>query len=78
MSVLRTDGSFADIVTVGRRSLVIEVIRGANSQGLSKPIREEYAEEMLQFTDTMGSYKPSMQIDRETMAIFGKPLQLPR
>jgi 2-dehydropantoate 2-reductase len=44
---------------------MLEVIRAANAQELSKPIPEGYADSMLEFTDNMGVYKPSMQIDRE-------------
>lgn len=64
------------------RELMLEVIRAANTQNLRTPILEEFAENMLQFTDNMGVYKPSMQIDREegrqmeTEAIFRKPLEL--
>ncbi len=47
------------------RDLMIEVITAANSQNLSQEIPEEYADEMLEFSDGMGEYKPSMQIDRE-------------
>lgn len=42
-----------------------EVISAANAQGISRPIAEEYTESMLEFTDKMGEYRPSMQIDRE-------------
>ena len=47
------------------RDLMIEVITAANAQNLSQEIPEEYADEMLEFRDGMGEYKPSMQIDRE-------------
>ena len=47
------------------REIMLEVIAAANAQGLSKPIPEGYADSMLEFTDKMGVYKPSMQIDRE-------------
>ena len=59
---------------------MLEVIRAANVQGLSKPIDEGFADNMLVFTDNMGVYKPSMQIDREEgrlleiSAIFKNPL----
>jgi 2-dehydropantoate 2-reductase len=62
------------------RELMLEVIAAANAQGLTTPIAESYAERMLEFTDTMGAYKPSMQIDREAgrqlemAAIFAAPL----
>lgn len=66
------------------RNLMIEVITAANAQGLSKAIPEGYADSMLEFTDGMGVYKPSMQIDREEgreleiQAIFRAPLEYGR
>lgn len=57
-----------------------EVIAAANTQGLHSPIEEDFAERMLVFTDDMGVYRPSMQIDRmegrrlELDAIFARPL----
>lgn len=63
------------------RGIMLEVIRAANAQQLSRPIPETYAESMLEFTDNMGEYQPSMQIDRsegrqlEIEAILGKPLE---
>jgi 2-dehydropantoate 2-reductase len=63
------------------RELMLEVIAAANAQGLTEPIAENYAERMLEYTDTMGAYKPSMQIDRaagrqlEMAAIFTAPLE---
>lgn len=63
------------------REIMIEVITAANTQKLLTPIRDEYAEDMLRFTDNMGVYKPSMMIDREEgrqmeiKAIFRKPLE---
>lgn len=62
------------------RELMQEVIAAGNAQGLSKPIPDSYADSMLEFTDNMGVYKPSMQIDREEgrqleiEAIFRIPL----
>jgi len=47
------------------RELMLEVIEAGNRQGLSSEIPAKFAESMLDFTDTMGAYKPSMQIDRE-------------
>lgn len=47
------------------RELMLEVIAAANSQELSQPIPDSYADSMITFTDGMGIYKPSMQIDRE-------------
>jgi len=63
------------------KELMLEVIYAANLQGLKKPIPQAYADSMLEFTDNMGVYKPSMQIDREegrdleTGAIFRIPLR---
>ena len=62
------------------RDIMLEVIAGANVQGLARPIDEGYADSMLEFTDNMGEYRPSMQIDREEgrqleiAAILGAPL----
>lgn len=62
------------------RDLMVEVIAAANTQNLSREIPEKYADSMLEFTDGMGQYKPSMQIDREEgrelemQAIFRVPL----
>jgi 2-dehydropantoate 2-reductase len=64
------------------RELMLEVIRAGNGQGLQSAIPETFADSMLEFTDKMGVYKPSMQIDREegreleTGAIFRMPLKL--
>ena len=66
------------------RELMLEVIASANAQGLTHPIAESYAERMLEFTDNMGVYQPSMQIDRaegrqlEMAAIFAAPLDYGR
>lgn len=66
------------------RDLMVEVITAANTQGLSQEIPEKYADIMLEFTDGMGVYKPSMQIDREErreleiQAIFQTPLEYGR
>ena len=66
------------------RDLMIEVIAAANAQNLSQTIPEKYADTMLEFTDGMGVYKPSMQIDREEgreleiQAIFRVPLEYGR
>jgi 2-dehydropantoate 2-reductase len=54
------------------QEIMLEVIRAANAQGLSQPIPETFADNMLAFTDQMGLYKPSMQIDREE----GRPLEI--
>jgi len=62
------------------REIMLEVIAGANAQGLDRPITEGFADSMLEFTDNMGEYRPSMQIDREEgrqleiAAIFRVPL----
>ncbi len=62
------------------RELMLEVIRAGNAQGLTQPIAEAFADSMLEFTDNMGEYRPSMQIDRdegrqlETASIFGAAL----
>jgi 2-dehydropantoate 2-reductase len=62
------------------KELMLEVIAAGNQQGLLKEIPAGYADSMLEFTDNMGEYRPSMQIDREegrqleTGAIFRKPL----
>jgi len=62
------------------RELMLEVIAAANAQGLGREIGEDYADSMIEFTDNMGEYRPSMQIDREEgrqleiEAIFRKPL----
>lgn len=47
------------------REIMLEVITAANGQGLSADIPEKFADSMLEFTDNMGEYRPSMQIDRE-------------
>ncbi len=63
------------------RDLMIEVITAANKQSLSQDIAEKFADGMLEFSDGMGEYKPSMQIDREEgreleiQAIFRVPLE---
>lgn len=63
------------------RDLMIEVITAANKQGFSQVIPEHFADGMLEFSDGMGAYKPSMQIDREEgreleiQAIFRVPLE---
>lgn len=66
------------------RDLMIEVITVANAQNLIQDIPEKYADEMLEFTDGLGKYKPSMQIDREEgreieiQSIFRVPLEYGR
>jgi 2-dehydropantoate 2-reductase len=62
--------------------VMLEVIAAANRQGLVENIDPNYAQKMLEFTDNMGVYKPSMQIDREEgrqleiAALFRAPLAL--
>lgn len=66
------------------RDLMVEVITAANTQNLSHVIPEKYADNMLEFSDGMGEYRPSMQIDREEgrtleiQAIFRVPLECGR
>ena len=80
VNLLVTPGPCRQLV----RELMLEVITAANAQGLTQPIAESFAERMLEFTDTMAAYKPSMQIDREEgrqleiAAIFGAPLAFGR
>ncbi len=47
------------------REIMLEVIKAANVQGLKQPIPDKFADSMIDFTDNMGEYRPSMQIDRE-------------
>ena len=62
------------------REIMLEVIAAANAQDLAGMIAEGFADDMLDFTDSMGEYRPSMQIDREQVrqleldSIFGEPL----
>lgn len=66
------------------REIMLEVIAGANAQDLARPVAEGFADSMLEFTDNMGEYRPSMQIDREEgrqleiAAIFRTPLAYAR
>jgi 2-dehydropantoate 2-reductase len=63
------------------RTIMLEVITAGNAQELRSAIPEAFAEGMIEFTETMGAYRPSMQIDREEgreleiSAIFRMPLQ---
>jgi 2-dehydropantoate 2-reductase len=63
------------------REIMLEVIRAGNAQGLDSDIPERFIDSMIEFTDNMGVYKPSMQIDREEgreleiEAIFRTPLR---
>lgn len=52
--------------------IMAEVIEAANSQGPAVPIDPDRGPEMVRFTRGLGSYKPSMQIDRAE----GRPLEL--
>lgn len=62
------------------REIMEEVIAAANAQELDAPIETDFAGRMLTFTDDMGPYRPSMQIDRlegrtlELDAILARPL----
>jgi 2-dehydropantoate 2-reductase len=47
------------------KEIMLEVIAAGNSQGLNSEIPEKFADDMIKFTDAMGEYRPSMQIDRE-------------
>ena len=64
------------------RDLMLEVIAGANAQGLTEPIAPSYSDELLAFSDRMDHYRPSMQLDRhagqalELDAIYAIPIQL--
>jgi 2-dehydropantoate 2-reductase len=69
----------------GTRQLVIdimeEVIAAANVQGIKEKIKMSLAQNMVQFSEGLGPYKPSMLIDRlesrplELGAIFQVPLE---
>ena len=55
------------------RDLMLEVIAGANAQGLEEPIDgPEFSQQLISFTENMDPYRPSMMIDREE----GLPLEL--
>jgi len=54
-------------------AMMAEVITAANAQPLSSPIdRDGFIARMLELTDGMGDYRPSMMIDRQE----GRPLEL--
>lgn len=63
------------------REIMLEVITAGNGQGLAASIPDKFADNMIEFTDDMGVYRPSMQIDREEgqeleiSAIFRTPLK---
>jgi len=54
------------------RELMVEVVTAANTQNLLTAIPDEFCDTMLEYTDAMGEYRPSMQIDREE----GRPLEI--
>jgi 2-dehydropantoate 2-reductase len=62
------------------RGIMLEVIAAANAQGLVGPIDQGFVDTMMEYTENMGEYRPSMQIDREEgrqleiAAILGVPL----
>jgi 2-dehydropantoate 2-reductase len=62
------------------RGIMLEVIAAANAQGLAGPIDQGFVDTMMEYTENMGEYRPSMQIDREEgrqleiAAILGVPL----
>lgn len=65
--------------------IMTEVVSGANAQQLEEPIDgAPFIERMLQLTERLGGYRPSMMIDRlegrplELEAIYGIPLQQAR
>lgn len=64
------------------RNLMLEVIAGANAQSLEEPINgKEFSQQLIDFTENMNHYCPSMMIDRaegsalELEAIYAIPLQ---
>jgi 2-dehydropantoate 2-reductase len=64
------------------RALMTEVIAGGNAQGFKVPIDGPvFIERMIELTEGMGAYQPSMMIDRlegrplEIEAIYGIPLR---
>lgn len=67
------------------RNLMLEVIAGANTQGLEEPIDGPgFSQKMISTTENMDHYRPSMMIDRaeglplELEAIYAIPLQQAR
>ncbi len=63
------------------KDLMAEAIAGANAQTLQEPIDpEKFSTELIEFTEKMDHYKPSMMIDRaarqplELEAIYAIPL----
>lgn len=45
------------------KSIMIEVIKAANNTELEQPIRESFADTMIEVTKTMPPYSPSMKLD---------------
>lgn len=62
------------------REVMLEVIAAANSQGLTETLDTSLAGRMIDFSEGLGAYRPSMLIDREEgrelelAAIFVRPL----
>ncbi len=62
-------------------AMMQEVIAAGNAQNLTSPIDGSFAEKMIAITEGMGSYRPSMMIDRrekrplELEAIYAIPLR---
>ncbi|MCD6525390.1 MAG: putative 2-dehydropantoate 2-reductase [Desulfuromonas sp.] len=55
------------------QTLMNEVVAGANAQGLSSPIdAAKFSAQLIQMTEPMNDYRPSMMIDRQQ----GRPLEL--
>lgn len=52
--------------------MMLEVIRAANSTGLSHDIDESYADEMIEMTKVMTPYSPSMKLDFDSL----RPLEI--
>lgn len=63
------------------KTLMDEVILAANAQGLSTPIANDFATQLIHLTEGMGNYQPSMMIDRQQLralelaSIYATPLQ---
>jgi 2-dehydropantoate 2-reductase len=60
--------------------IMVEVIEAGNAQGIEDKLEQSLAEKLISFSEGLGSYKPSMLIDRlegrqlELEAIFKIPL----
>jgi 2-dehydropantoate 2-reductase len=63
------------------RELMLEVVAAAGTQTKNGPLSGRYADAMIEFTEGMGPYQPSMMIDRrlgrqlELDSIFAIPLE---